>query len=197
MNTTVQTVINAVQKLYEKKNSAIHWNNWMWNDHVKVVAGFAETIAKREGCNVDQCILGAYLHDIAFVWMRKDDPTCDEESLKAARAILIDAGVAADAVRIIVDEIIAPHGMTGDIPDRKEALVLSTADAMAHFTTDFYLTLCRERYLFESSSLAEYKEWVLAKIERDMHRKIHFKQERVQAQPRYEALKEVFSNKRG
>lgn len=196
MNDSVQKIMKEVEKLYDKKNQKIDWNTWMWNDHVKVVARFAEAIAIREKCNIEQCLLGAYLHDIAFAWMRKDDPSCDEESLQVARKILVDAGVGADEVRIIVDEIIAPHGMTGDIPDRKEALVLSTADAMAHFTTDFYLTLCRERYLFETSSLAVYKAWVRAKIERDMHRKIHFEQERMQAKPRYDALKILFGDKR-
>ncbi len=197
MNDSVETVIAEVEKLYGKKNQTIDWNSWMWNDHVKVVARFAEEISTREGCNVEQCILAAYLHDIAFAWMRKDNPACDEESLKTARKILTQAGVAPKEVALIVDKIIAPHGMTGDIPTLKEALVLSTADAMAHFMTDFYLTLCRERYLFENASLEDYKAWVTAKIERDMHRKIHFEPERRLAKPQYEALKILFGNKRG
>ncbi len=72
-----------------------------------------------------------------------------------------------------------------------EAKVLSTADALSHFTTDFYLVMCWNHYLFED--LNAYKEWVLEKIERDLNNKIFFEEYREIAKPHYQSIKTLFS----
>lgn len=156
-----------VQAMYAEKNTAIDWNNWMWSDHVLVVTEYAESIAKREQCCIENTIVAAYLHDIAFSKMRKDDPLCDTESRRIALLILEEEGVSPERSLDIVDNIIAPHGMQGDvIPSRTEALVLSTADGLAHLTTNFYYTLWEKKYLFEKKSSEEFREWILQKLER-------------------------------
>lgn len=163
----------------------------MWQ-HVLCVAHHAEVIAKREGGDLDDVLCAAYLHDIAFAWLRKDDPACDVTSLRSARDILLAEGCDQEHARRIVDEIIAPHGMHDDRPISLEAKILSTADAMAHLTTHFYLELCWHRYLFEHSSFEQFRTWVLEKIERDYRRKIHFEPERKHVTSSYESLRRIF-----
>lgn len=79
----------------------------------------------------------------------------------------------------------------GKEPENIEAKVLATADAMAHFTTDFYLEICWNNYLFED--LNAYKKWVLEKIERDLNSKIFFEEYREIAKPFYQSIKTLFS----
>ena len=79
-----------------------------------------------------------------------------------------------------------------------EAKIFSTANAMAHFvspdnkTSDFYLVMCWNHYLFENKGLNDYKAWVLKKIERDYTTKIYFDPERNKIKTHYKALKKVF-----
>lgn len=189
-----QRIQQRARECYAKKNSAIDWNDWMWHDHVMVVAEHAKRIAMRENANVDDVVIAAYLHDIAFSRMRKDDPRCDDDSRTMALTILQEEGISRERALDIIEHIIEPHGMHGDIPTRREALVLATADAMAHLTTDFYRTLWEKKYLFEKKSSNEFRAWIIAKLDRDMQRKIRFEADRRIALPHYEKLHTYFSH---
>ncbi len=185
-------VIEIVKGLYAKKNPVIDWNEWVFEGHVKVVAKWVEDISKKYEFDKESVLAAAYLHDLAYAWTDKFDPDLEEKSETEARKVLKEAGYSKDQITFIVDKTIHGHGMhEGKEPENIEAKVLATADAMAHFTTDFYLEICWNNYLFED--LNAYKKWVLEKIERDLNSKIFFEEYREIAKPFYQSIKTLFS----
>lgn len=187
-------VIKIVKGLYAKKNPVIDWNEWVFEEHNKIVASWVEDISKKYEFDTESVLAAAYLHDLAYAWTSKNDPDLDEKSESKAREVLKEAAFPEDKITFIVDKIIHGHGMhDGKEPEQLEAKVLATADALAHFTTDFYLVVCWNHYLFENKALEDYKEWVLKKIERDFNNKIFFEEYRKIAKPHYQSIKTLFS----
>lgn len=187
-------VIEAVKNLYTKKNPVIDWNEWIFKTHIKVVAFWVEDIAKKYQFDAEKVTAAAYLHDLAYAWTDKSDPQLEEKSESKAREVLKTAGYEDGEITFIVDKIIHGHGMhEGKAPELIEPKVLATADALAHFTTDFYLVICWRHYLFENKTLADYKKWVLEKIDRDFNNKIFFKEYKEIADPHYQSIKSLFS----
>lgn len=187
-------VITIVANYYAKKNSVIDWNGWVFEGHNKIVAKWVEDIAKKYKFDVKSVLAAAYLHDLAYAWTSKNDPDLDEKSEIEARKVLKKAGYSEEQVTFIVDKIIHGHGMhDGRQPECIEAKVLATADALSHFTTDFYLVMCWNHYLFENCDLAKFKAFVLKKIERDLNNKIFFEEYRKLALPYYNSLKLLFT----
>ncbi len=190
----INSVINLVQHLYSQKNPVIDWNEWVFNGHIKIVAEWVEKISKDHEFDTQAVLAAAYLHDLAYSFTSKNDPELDEKSETKAREVLKEANYSNDEIIFIVDKIIHGHGMhDGQKPELIEAQVLATADALAHFTSDFYLVNCWNHYLFENKSLNDYKVWVLEKIERDMNKKILLEEYKSVAEPYYIGLKKMFS----
>ena len=190
---SVERIREIAKGYYDKPNKVINWNDWVWYGHNEVVAGWVDKLAKTQKFDVDAVKSAAYLHDLAYSWTDKNDPTEEQQSLEETRKILTEQGMNPDRVTLIVDGIITGHGMhDGRKPDLIEAQVLAAADAMSHLTTDFYLVICWNHYLFEGKPLEDYKRWVLKKIERDFNNKIFFEDTKEIARPYYEALKKVF-----
>lgn len=187
-------LIKFVKGLYTKKNPVIDWNDWVFDGHIKVVAFWVEDISKKYDFDKESVLAAAYLHDLAYAWTSKNDPDLDEKSEIEARKVLKEAGYSKDKIAFIVDKLIHGHGMyDGKEPEHIEAKVLATADALAHFTTDFYLVVCWNNYLFENKTLQDYKEWVLKKIERDFNNKIFFEEYREIAKLYYQSIKTLYS----
>ncbi|HLC87741.1 MAG TPA: HD domain-containing protein [Patescibacteria group bacterium] len=187
-------VIEIVNGLYAKKNPVIDWNKWVFEGHIKVVADWVEKISEKYDCDKESVLAAAFLHDLAYAWTSKNDPDLEEKSESKAREVLEEAGYSENQVIFIVDKIIHGHGMQeGTEPETLEAKVLATADALAHFTTDFYLVICWNRYLFEKKSLEDYKKWVLEKIERDFNNKIFFEEYKGIAKPHHQSLETLFN----
>ena len=68
--------------------------------------------------------------------------------------------------------------------------MLATADSMAHLLTDFYVHFIWAK---GDKELAEVKELMLKKLERDFHAKILFDDARERCRGDYEPLKHLFS----
>lgn len=190
----LQKVVASVEELYSKKNPVIDWNDWVLNGHIKIVAEWVEKISETHQFDKESTLAAAYLHDLAYAWTSKNDPELDEKSESKAREVLQEVGYSPEQIKFIVDDIIHGHGMhDGGEPKHLEAKVLATADALAHFTTDFYLVICWNNYLFEDKNLNDYKEWVLKKIDRDLNKKILIEEYKKVAEPYYQSLKSIFS----
>jgi hypothetical protein len=160
---------------------------------VLVVARLAETFATSHKAIVEFAVAGALLHDIADVRMDRDVPGHEQISLDMARELLIECGYTDDETRTIVSDIIEPHSCNDDnMPELLEAKVVASADAAAHFITDFYPYFCWMHYGPEDN-LEIFKAWVLKKIEKDFNKKIFFDDVRADVRPHYEATKLLFS----
>jgi putative nucleotidyltransferase with HDIG domain len=183
-----------VKALYDAKNPDREaWADWIYDNHVVIVADYAKQLAGQKGANAELAQAAALLHDIADVHMSRFDERHEQASLDLARQVMEDVGYGEQDIATVVDDAIKLHSChDGHRPASKEGLVLATADALAHLQTDFYIHALWSKTSSEVS-LEDFKDWVLKKIERDLYQKISFDDVREQARPDYERLKVLFS----
>ena len=182
-----------VRDLYTNKDPGRdEWTDWLYDNHVLVVAMYARKLAKKYGANEDLSEAAALLHDIADAKMARIDPNHEEASLEIARRIMTVVGFSAEEIALVVDDAIRYHSCyDGKKPNSKEGLILATADSLAHLKTDFYVFAA---WAFgKTRTLDELKEWAIKKIDRDLYAKISFDDEREDARADYNSIKEFFS----
>jgi putative nucleotidyltransferase with HDIG domain len=192
MNKLKQVQIK-VQELYTSKDpNRDEWADWLYDNHVLIVANSAQRLAQKYGANKELSEVAALLHDIADVKMARVSPDHEEASLEIAKQIMMEAGYMPEEITLVVDDAIRYHSCHGDDrPKSKEGLILASADSLAHLQTDFYIYAT---WAFgKTRSLTELKEWALQKIERDLNNKISFDDEREAARADYDMIKELFS----
>ena len=181
----------AVQRLYLQAEREM--GKWMWKNHVQWVASEALELAKKYQANLDLVYAGALLHDLADVWMERDDKDFEKRSEAEARKILQQTGFLSVEIAQIISEIIAPHSCFSDnLPVTLEAKILATADGLAHFLTDFYQQFEQMGQPFQDKK--QFRAWAREKIVRDFNNKILFADEQKEAQPYFEKLKKYFES---
>ncbi len=183
----------SVESLYKQKLATRDpWADWLYDNHVLVVAKYAKELAKKYKANVELSEVAALLHDIADYKASREDPKHEEESLKAARQLMRDNGYTKEEIELVVDDAARYHSCHGnERPKSIEGLILATADSLAHLKTDFYVFAAHS--LGHESTLDEVKQWTLKKIDRDLNNKIQFDEEREDARADYEIIKNLFS----
>lgn len=185
---------HQLAQLVEKSylNSNQEFGRWMWHNHLQFVAHKAEELAQRFNANEDLAVAGAWLHDFGDAFVDRFSPEHEEVSTTEAKKVLHQANYTDSEIQEILDVIIAPHSCkNGLLPQTLEGKVLATADALAHFQTDFYLQFTW-MHLPQGKTYPEFIEWVNEKLERDYTIKIFFEAVRAEVKDRYLALKEVF-----
>lgn len=182
-----------VAELYEQKHEGrADWADWMYEHHVFVVADYATKLAKKYDANGEYARAAALLHDIADVVIARSDPSHETRSIEIARSLLAQCEYSQGEIALIVDDAIMFHSChDGNAPSSVEGKVLATADSFAHLKTDFYVYAVSA--FAGSKSLADIKQWVLKKIERDLNNKVFFDDEREELLPDYTMIKELFS----
>lgn len=182
-----------VAELYHQQHiDRAAWADWLYPHHVLIVAYYAKHFAKKYGANEELSEVAALLHDIADCKMKRDNPKHEDVSLKMARELMEEFGYSEDEIKLAVNDAIRYHSChDNERPNSKEGLVLATADSLAHLKTDFYIFATHK--LGQDSTLEEVKHWVLKKIERDLNNKISFEDEKQDARPDYELIKNLYS----
>ena len=190
--TRAEQVKNKVDELYKVKNPGrADWADWLYGNHVFVVADYAGQLADRFHANKELSMAIGMLHDIADAIMKREDAGHEEKSLSMARYILKESGFIEEEIRVGVDDAIRLHSChNNDVPQSLDGKILSTADALGHLMTDFYSDSVSK---MSKRSAEENRKWVLEKIERDINKKIFFDEVREEAKPYYEKLKIFFS----
>jgi putative nucleotidyltransferase with HDIG domain len=188
----IDVLREKIAELYEQKlDDRDEWTDWLYPNHVLVVAENAKQIAARVGADVALSEAAALLHDIADTHMARSNPEHETESLRMARQILQDCEYPAEQITMLVDDALRFHSCHGnERPKNQEGLVLATADSLAHLQTDFYVYAT---WKMGARSLEDVKSWVVQKIERDLNNKISFPEIREEARPDYEHIKALFS----
>lgn len=184
----------------QKEVAALHiqstnecMREWFFEGHVKLVVDYVHKMASDYGANEELTVLGALFHDVARTWGVQDDPDLMEQSLEKAKELMRAHEYSEGEVQQ-VQEMILTHSCKEQMPQSPEGKVLATADALAHLMSDFYFVLPFNGWLTAADDFEGYKRWLLEKIERDFHKKIHFDQHRELARPKYEALKVIFKS---
>ena len=98
-------------------------------------------------------------------------------------------------VHRLVDDALRFHSCHGeDRPQSDEGKVLATADARAHFQSDFYAYM--QDHVFKDRGTEAFKHWAAEKIERDYHVKIFYDDQRAVVAPTYKKLQKQFTSVR-
>ena len=185
-----QKVAELVAQAYESSQES--FAQWMWANHVPVVAKKTEELAQKFGADEDLAVAGAWLHDFGDAFVHRHSDQHEEISENKAIEVLKQSGYSEQEINKILEEIIAPHSCRdGFLPEIIEGKVLATADALAHLTTDFYIQFTW-MHLPENKTYDEFVEWVTEKLDRDFNSKIFFDQIKEEVRSKYEALVLVF-----
>ena len=185
----IETLTKLVRERYEAKDpNRADWADWLYENHVFVVAEKARAIAEEEGANSELAEVAGMLHDIADASMSRFDPDHEAKSLEIARELLEEVGYEASEIAVVVDDALRFHGCrNGELPQTMEGKVLATADAVAHLTTDFY-DFATTALADEGKTATEIQAWLQPKVERDYHRKIAFPSVRAECTEAYNKL---------
>jgi putative nucleotidyltransferase with HDIG domain len=184
---------HKVESLYnEKLSTRDDWADWLYPNHVVVVALNAKRIAEQKGADSELSQVAALLHDIADIKMSRVSAGHAEESLKIARELMKQYGYITNEISLVVDDAIRYHSCHGEErPKSIEGLVLATADSLAHLQTSFYIHAAWD-FGKSGRSLENFTSWALKKIESDLNNKISFDDIREDARPDYEMVKDLF-----
>lgn len=182
-----------VSGLYLSKNeSKDGWADWLYENHIFLVADKAGELADKYGANNELAITSAMLHDIADAVMGRFDDSHEIESLKIAKIFLKESGFSDEEIVIVVDDAMKLHSCRdGNIPKTLEGKIMATADAVIHLSTNFYEHAILEKKK-DGISIEEIKAWAIPKIERDLNVKIFFEDVKKEMLPYYEKQKALF-----
>jgi predicted alpha/beta hydrolase family esterase/HD superfamily phosphohydrolase YqeK len=188
----IEKLENAVRQLYESKNTnRSDWCDWLYAEHVFVVADYTVQLAIRYDAPIHMSKAAALLHDIADVVMSRFSDEHEQQSLEIARNLLADAGYTTNEIEIIVDDAIAFHSCHNGIkPHTDVGKVLATADALAHLKTNFYMHATE--HMMNDMPKDKRRDWAVKKIPRDYNDKIMFDEVRDEVKPYYEKLTVYF-----
>ncbi len=183
-----------VRDLYQSQNpNRDEWADWLYDNHVFVVAEGAKSVATRFGGNSELAYVAGMLHDIADTEMSRFDDAHEERSMEIARELLLSGGYSEAEVEIIVGDALENHSCRGgQQPETLEGKALASADATAHLKTNFYeftTDFIRKRD-GDNAKLA----WVLPKIKRDFNTKIQYDEVRAEVRGHYESLRRKYQN---
>lgn len=190
MNKRLIAIRKEIEEMHKNSNEE-YIREWFFDGHVKIVAEYAEKIAKEVGANVEVSVLAALFHDVARCWGIDKDPELMEESLEKTEEIMKKYNYPKSTIEK-VKKAIMHHNCRDRLPDTKEGKVMATADAMSHFMTDFYFIMPFRGWLKCASTIDGYKKWAEEKIEREFKRKIFYEKYKKEAKSRYLAFKTLF-----
>ena len=187
----LQKLEELVRQLYQGKDpNRDGWADWLYVNHVLWVADKAEELAKRFNVDPEGCRAVALLHDISDTKIAREDESSEELSLTMARDLLLRSGYDEAEVSKLVDDAIRYHSCRdSESPQSDEGKILATADALAHFQTDFYLHAFSQKLFGQYDTL---KQWSAKKIEKDFNNKIMYDEIREEVRPQYETFKLLF-----
>lgn len=191
MTNRLDSIKEEIKNLHDQSNNEC-LRTWFFAGHVLLTAQNAQEIAVKVGANAEISVLAALFHDIARTWDVNDEPALMDQSLLKAEEIMKKYNYTDHEIKQ-VKLAITTHSCREKLPETEEGKVLATADALAHLLSDFYFILPFNGWLNIDADFADYKNWLLEKIERDLHKKIFYPEYQTKAQPKYEAIKTVFS----
>lgn len=191
MNSSLDILKGDVAKIYESKMPGrADWADWLYKNHVLIVADYSYKLANKYGADPELSVAAALLHDIADATMKRTDAHHEQASIEMGKDMMVRAGYTENEIKTVIDDAVRYHSChDGEKPESLEGKILATADSFAHLKTDFYIFAANQL----GKSLDELKEWTLKKIERDLHNKCFFEDERNELLPDYKMIKELFS----
>lgn len=197
-NGKIDKLISLVRGVYEERNpNRADWSDWLYSNHVFLVADAARDLAIRFGANADLAQAAGMLHDVADAVMSRFDKGHSVKSEDMARHLLAAADFDETEIAIIVDDAIRLHGCHDGLkPSSLEGKIMATADAVVHLESDFYPS--RIMSLRQTGKTPEeIAGWATPKIERDFNAKICFDEIREECRSSYERQLQLLEGLKG
>ncbi len=193
MNDRSKKLEKLVRSLYEgRREGRDEWCDWLYENHVFVVAKNALFLARKYGGDIDLAFAGAILHDIADVSISRFSDNHEELSLNIAEGAMIEAGFSDSDRAIVLEDILPKHSCRGDMrPLTLEGKIVASADAIAHIDTDFYLFFAVNNFK-NGGDFEALKAKLRAKLDRDFNSKLMFNDEKNFYKTKYENFKQLF-----
>lgn len=189
MKTTKEKIL-AIQDEAKKIIASNKDFAWLVGVHLEKVKGNAEWLLERlPEADRDVVMLGVWLHDVIyFIDFSKQDKHA-ELGADLAMEMMRKVDMPEDIVDK-VDDMIRNHSCKGTMPRFLEGKILATADAMSHFSPDFFLSLA----IYDHSwVVSKFKKFALDKLERDFNgNKIFFDFAKEKVTENYHKLKAFF-----
>lgn len=172
--------IEKIRKIIKKECS-----EWDWKFHVSLVIKYAKYLAKIEDEDQEIAEIAALLHDIGrFKFGGKDH---NITGIPEAEKILKELNYPDETIEIIKHCVKTHRASTERTPDNKMEEIIRDADALSHF--DIVPVLIQVGLKKYKNDIERAVEWVDSKLKRDWGNKMHLKESRKIAKPKYEASK--------
>ncbi|MCK4588803.1 MAG: HD domain-containing protein [Nanoarchaeota archaeon] len=162
--------------------------NWDWKNHINSVVKYTEILAKQLNADEEVCELSAWLHDIIKIREGKRE-LHHVKGAEEAGKILEEMGYSVDKIEKVKHCILTHSSDKNYMPETKEAKILASADALAHF--DNFLSLAYFAFVPMKLSIEETRENLLGKTENSWNKLIP--EAKVLAKEKYEAIKLILS----
>lgn len=142
---------------------------WFFDTHTSKVAAKAEWLLKRlPEANPEIVMAAVWLHDIYYLVDLSKEEQHAALGAHEARKLLPQYGFSEEIIEGVAHAIRA-HSCKDVIPETLEAKILATADAMSHFTPEFYLSIAMFGQAEGNQNMSQYFAWAKNKLERDFN----------------------------
>lgn len=168
---------------------------WFFDNHLLLVEKWAKWLLSRLPEADGTVVMAAvWLHDIYyFIDLEREKEHAQLGALEAEK-ILKDRGFDATVIAD-VSHAIRAHSCRDIMPETVEAKIFASADAMSHFSPQFYFSLAMygQKGSGANKNLKEFLEFARGKLEKDMNGgKIFFDFAREAVRADYEKCKSFF-----
>ena len=140
----------------------------IWNNHIKYVVQNAIKLANEYGADVEIVELGALLHDIAKPSKCGTNEEHHIYGAQIAEELLTQLNYPKDKIELVKNCVLNHRGSVNRPKNTIEEQCVADADAISHF--DCIPMLFNTAYKKLDLSLADGKEWVKKKLERDYNK---------------------------
>lgn len=185
---SLRTVKQIKERIKEECYKINHLD-WFYDNHLLAVEKSANFLLKKlPKADKEIVLLGVWLHDIQRVRKIKGD----HQKIGAieAKKIMLEYGYSLDIIKKVTG-IILSHSCKNLMPTTLEEKVLANADAMAHYSNNFYLQIA----VLGQRSLEEFKIWALEKLARDYNQRMFFPFAKKEIKKRHDILMQLFTMK--
>ncbi len=163
-------------------------SNWFYDEHLCRVEKNAKWLLKKiPEADKEVVLLGVWLHDTQRIRGIKIDH--QKGGAQEAEKIMKQNGYDEGTIKS-VQSVILTHSCNSKMPVSLEGKILASADAMAHYNSNFFLRIA----LQGDRTFSEYKKWALEKLDRNYNRKIFFDFAKEKIEKRHNIIKSFISN---
>lgn len=139
-----------------------------WDEHIKYVVENARKLAKQYGADIEIVELGALLHDIAMPSEYGEREEHHIYGAEIAEQLLAELEYPKDRIERVKNCVLNHRGTKDRPRNTIEEQCVADADAIAHF--DCIPTLFALAYKEMNLSIADGKEYIRKKLERDYNK---------------------------